>query len=116
MSSGSSPTQITVLLNLDNEGLALYLIGESFTSTTFTVEDTQEKYVTWRTVFVLTHIEKHLTLALSAPITLTQIEERASLMNTGVILGFMVRGEIALGERIMNHLACNDDVTSEHET
>jgi hypothetical protein len=61
-------------------------------------------------------MEKHLTLALSAPITPTQIEEIASLMNTGVILGFVVRGEIALGERIMNNLACNDDVIGEHET
>ncbi len=94
----SSPTQITVWLNPENEEHALYLIGESFTSTTFTVVDTQEERVTWGTVFVLTHKEKRLTLVLSAPVTVKQIEEIANLVTIGLILGFVVRGEIDLGE------------------
>jgi len=101
--STPSPTQITVFLNPEDEEHALYLIGESFTSTTFTVVDTQEEQVTWGTVFVLTHKEKRLTLALSAPVTPTQIEEVASLVTTGLILGFVVRGEIDLGERAIHN-------------
>jgi hypothetical protein len=99
-----SPTQITVLLSPENEEHALYLIGESFTSTTFTVTDAQEEVVTWGAVFVLTHKEKRLTLALSAPVTLAQIEDIAYLVKTGLLLGFVVRGEIDLGGRVINNL------------
>jgi hypothetical protein len=102
--STPSPTHIIVFLNPENEEHALYLIGESFTSTALTLVDTQEEQVTWGTVFVLIHKEKRLTLALSAPITPEQIEEIASLVKTGLILGFMVRGEIDLGERVINNL------------
>ncbi|SRR5713101_6804038 len=102
--SSPSPTQITVFLNPEDEEHALYLISESFTSTTFTVVDTQEEQVTWGTVFVLTHKERRLTLALSAPATLGQIEDIAYLVKTGLILGFVVRGEIDLGERVINNL------------
>jgi len=99
-----SPTQITVLLTPENEEHALYLIGESFTSTTFTVVDTREEQVTWGTIFVPTHKEKRLTLALSAPVTPKQIEGIAYLVTIGLILGFVVRGEIDLGERTINNL------------
>jgi hypothetical protein len=99
-----SPTQITVFLNPEDEEHALYLIGESFISTTFTVIDTQEEQVTWGSVFVLTHQEKRLTLALSAPVTTGQIDDIADLVKIGLILGFVVRGEIDLGERVINNL------------
>ena len=99
-----SPTHITVLLSPEHEEHALYLIGESFTRTAFTVVDTQEEQVTWGTVFMLTHKEKRLTLALSAPVTTTQIDDIAYLVKTGLILGFAVRGEIDLGERVIHNL------------
>jgi hypothetical protein len=98
-----SPTQITIFLNPENEEHALYLIGESFTSTTFTVVDTMEEQVAWGTVFVLTHKEKRLILALSAPATVEQIEDIAFLVKTGLILGFVVRGEVDLGSRVINN-------------
>jgi hypothetical protein len=101
--SPSSPTQITVLLNPENEEHALYLIGESFTSTGFTVVASQEEHVRWGSVFVLTHREKRLTLELSAPVTAKQIEEIAFLVTIGLILGFIVRGEIDLDERVINN-------------
>lgn len=102
--STPSPTQITVFLNPEDEEHALYLLSESFTSTTFIVIDTEEEQVTWGTVFVLSHKEKRLTLALSAPVTPGQIEEIAYLVKIGLILGFVVRGEIDLGERVINNL------------
>src|SRR5260370_39686146 len=102
--STPSPTQITVFLNPEDEEHALYLIGESFTSTTFTVIDAREEHVTWGTLFVLTHKEKRLTLALSAAVTPGQIDDIAYLVKTGLILGFVVRGEIDLGERVINNL------------
>ena len=99
-----SPTQITVFLNPEDEEHALYLIGESFPPTTFTLIDTQEEQVRWGTVFVLTHREKRLTLGLSAPATVRQIDNIAYLVKIGLILGFVVRGEIDLGERVINNL------------
>ncbi len=109
--STPSPTQITVFLNPEDEAHALYLIGESFTSTTFTVVDTQEEQVKWGTVFVLIHKEKRLTLALSAPVTVKQIEEITNLVTTGPILGFVVRGEIDLGGLVINNLGRSGGVT-----
>jgi hypothetical protein len=38
-------------------------------------------------------------------VTPGQIEEIAYLVKTGLILGFVVRGEIDLGERMINNLA-----------
>src|SRR5713226_4920460 len=99
-----SPTHITVFLNPEDEEHALYLIGESFPPTTFTIIDTQEEQATWGTVFVLTHKEKRLTVALSAPATVGQIDDIAYLVKIGLILGFVVRGEIDLGERVINNL------------
>ncbi len=99
-----SPTDIFVFLKPENEEHALYLIGESFTSTVFTIVDTQEEQITWGTVLVLKHKGKRLTLALSAPVTPKEIEEIAYLVKIGVILGFVVRGEIDLGERVINNL------------
>jgi hypothetical protein len=98
------PTYIILFLNPENEEHALYLIGESFTSTELTLVDTQEEQVTQGTIFVLLHKEKRLKLALSAPVTSQQIEEIAHLVKIGLILGFVVRGEIDLGERVMNNL------------
>lgn len=102
--STPSPTQITVFLNPEDEEHALYLIGESFPPATFTIIDTREEQVTWGSIFVLTHQEKRLTLALSAPVTTRQIDDIAYLVKIGLILGFVVRGEIDLGERVINNL------------
>jgi len=102
--SRHAPTHIILFLNPENEEHALYLLGESFTSQVLTLVDTQEEQVTWGTVFVLIHKEKRLTLALSSPVTPQQIEEIAYLVKMGLILGFEVRGEIDLGEQVMNNL------------
>ncbi|HEY6542807.1 MAG TPA: hypothetical protein VIZ18_17825 [Ktedonobacteraceae bacterium] len=102
--STSSPTQITVFLNPEDEEHALYLIDESFPPTTFTISDTQEEQVTWGSVFVLTHKEKRLTLELSTPATVGQIDDIAHLVKIGLILGFVVRGEIDPGGRVINNL------------
>ena len=102
--SALSPTQITIFLNPEDEEHALNLIGESFPPTTFTIIDTQEEQATWGTVFVLSHQEKRLILTLSAPATVGQIDDLAFLVKTGLILGFVVRGEIDLGERVINNL------------
>lgn len=85
--------------------LSRYLHSESFLPTALTLVESQEEQVTWGTVFTLTHTEKRLTLAQRAPGTTGQFEEIAYLVKTGLILGFVVRGEIDVGERPINNLA-----------
>lgn len=57
--------------------------------------------------FVLTHSEKRLVYALLAPPASTVIGAIAMLVATGLILGFVIKGEIALdGEvGVINNLA-----------
>ena len=90
-----SPTQMIVFPNLENKAHARYLLSESFPSTALTLVDSQEKQVTWGTVFTLTHTEKRLTLALSAPETAGQIEEIAYLVKTGYHPECCVRAELS---------------------
>jgi hypothetical protein len=101
----SMPTQIVVFLNPADEEHALYLIGESLTATAWTIVDTQEEEVFWGDIFRLSRKEKRIMLALSAPVTPRQIEDIANLVTIGLILGFVVRGEIDLGESVINNLA-----------
>jgi hypothetical protein len=56
------------------------------------------------TIFVFTHQEKRLILALATPMTTRQIDDLAFLVKAGLILGFVVRGEIDLGGRAINNL------------
>ena len=100
-----SPTYLVIFLKPENEDHALYLIGESISSTALSVSDAREEQVTWGTVFLLHYKEVYLTLALSTPLTPKQIDEITYLIKIGVILGFVVRGEIDLGERVINNLA-----------
>ncbi len=97
-------TQLVIFLTPANEEQALYLIGESLTETAFTSVGTQEEQISWGDLFRLSRTEKRITLALAAPVTPGQIDDIAYLVKTGLILGFVVRGEIDLGERVINNL------------
>lgn len=106
MSNNPLPTQITVMLKPEHEDHALYLIGAIFTSALFTIISTRNEQVMLGTVFTLMHREKHVTLELSAPITNKEIDDIADLVKTGLILGFVVRGDIDLGgEHVFTNLA-----------
>lgn len=101
--STPSPTQITVWLGPENEEHALYLMSEFFTRTPYTIIDAQEEQATLGTIFALPHKEKRLTLSLSVPVATWQIDDIAFLVKTGLILGFVVRGEIDLGGRVIHN-------------
>jgi hypothetical protein len=47
--------------------------------------------------FVITRAEKHMVFTLHAPLNPKAIDDMAQLVTTGLILGFVVKGEIALG-------------------
>ncbi len=50
--------------------------------------------------FVVTHLEKRMVFALRAPLDPQTIDDMAQLVTTGLILGFVVKGEIALGDDV----------------
>ena len=51
--------------------------------------------------FVITHMEKRIVFALRAPLDPQTIEDLARLVTTGLILGFVVKGEIALVDEVV---------------
>ncbi len=51
--------------------------------------------------FVITHMEKRMVFALRAPLDPQTIEDLARLVTTGLILGFVVKGEIALVDEVV---------------
>jgi len=50
--------------------------------------------------FVITHNEKRMVFALHAPLDPKAIDDMAQLVTTGLILGFIVKGEITLGGEV----------------
>jgi hypothetical protein len=50
--------------------------------------------------FIITYQEKRLTFALQRPLDPKAIDELAQLVTTGLILGFQVLGEIAIGGEV----------------
>jgi len=50
--------------------------------------------------FVLRHTEKRMVFALRAPLEPKAIDDMAQLVTTGLLLGFIVKGEIALGGEV----------------
>jgi hypothetical protein len=74
------------------------------TATAFSIIGTQEEQVSWGDLFRLSRKEKCTTLALSVPVTPGQLDDIAYLVKIGLILGFVVRGEIDLGERVITNL------------
>ena len=50
--------------------------------------------------FIFTHYEKRMVFVLRAPLDPRAIEDLARLVTTGLILGFVVKGEITLGDEI----------------
>ena len=57
--------------------------------------------------FVVMHPEKRLVFTLHAPLDPKTISDIAQLVTSGLILGFVVKGEIALGgvDGMINNLA-----------
>lgn len=57
--------------------------------------------------FIIMHLQKRMVFALHAALAPKVIDDIALLVTTGLILGFAVKGEIALGdeEGVINNLA-----------
>jgi hypothetical protein len=95
------PTLLIVYLRPDHEDGARYHIDETLTTAgiAYRLIAELEERVSLESAapFVLTHNEKRMVFALRAPLDPKAIDELAQLVTTGLIFGFAVKGEIALG-------------------
>ncbi len=98
------PTLLIVYLCPEHEEGARYHIDETLTTAGigYRLIASQEERVLLESAapFLLTHHEKRMVFALRAPLDPKAIGEIAQLVVTGLILGFAVKGEIALGGEV----------------
>ncbi len=101
-------TLLTVYLHPDNEDHARYLIEEETLvpgCIFYTViSKPEERLPLDMAPFTISHREKQVMFTLNRPLTPTQIEAMTSHVTIGLIYGFAVKGEINLGETIINNL------------
>ena len=105
------PTLLIVYLHPDHDEGAYYHIDETLTTAgiTYRLIAEFEERVSLESAapFVITHNEKRMVFALRAPLVSQAIDDMAQLVTIGLILGFVVKGEIALGGEVgvINNLA-----------
>ncbi len=109
--SEHTPTLLIVYLRPDHDEGTRYHIDETLTTggIAYRLIAQQEGRVALEgfAPFAITHNEKRLVFALRAPLDPKAIGDIAQLVTTGLILGFVVKGEIALGGEVgvINNLA-----------
>jgi hypothetical protein len=98
------PTLLIVYLRPDHDEGARYHIDETLTMAGIAYrligELVERVSLESAAPFVLTHHEKRMVFALRAPLDPKGIDDIAQLVTAGLILGFTVKGEIALGGEV----------------
>jgi hypothetical protein len=94
------PTLLIVYLRPTHDVDALHDLDEtlSVAGIEYRLIALQEERVSLESAapFIFTHKEKRMVFALRAPLNPQAIEDLARLVSTGLILGFVIKGEIAL--------------------
>lgn len=104
------PTLLIVYLRPEHDEGARYHIDEALTTAgiTYRLIAEHEERVSLESAapFVITHSEKRMVFALRASLAPKVIDDMALLVTTGLILGFAVKGEIALDDEmgVINNL------------
>ncbi len=98
------PTHLIVyLLPAHDEG-ACYHIDETLTTSGIAyrlIAEFEERVpLEGSAPFVVTHTEKRMVFALCAPLDPKAIGDIARMVTTGLILGFVLKGEIVLGSEV----------------
>ena len=98
------PTHLIVYLRPAYDEGASYRIDETLTPAGIAyrlIAEIEERVpLEGSAPFVVTHIEKRMVFALRAPLDPKAIDDIARMVTTGLILGFVVKGEIALGSEM----------------
>ena len=104
------PTLLIVYLRPDHDEETCYHIDEALTTAGITyrlIAELDERIALESAApFVITHIEKRMVFALHSSLAPKVIDDMALLVMTGLILGFAVKGEIALDDEmgVINNL------------
>ena len=98
------PTLLIVYLRPDHHEGARYHINETLATAGIAyrliAQHEERVFLESAAPFVFTHHEKRMVLALRAPVDPKAIDDMAQLVTTGLIFGFVVKGEIALGGEV----------------
>ncbi len=98
------PTLLIVYLHPDHEEGVGYHIDETLTTSgiTYRLIGQLEERVSLESAapFVMTHSQKRIIFALHAPLHQHGIDDMAQLVSAGLILGFVVKGEIVLSGEV----------------
>ena len=98
------PTLLIVYLRPDLEEGVRYHIDETLTTAAIAyrliAEHEERVPLEGSAPFVIRHKEKRMVFALRAPLDLKAINDITQLVTTGLMLGFIVKGEIALGGKV----------------
>jgi hypothetical protein len=104
------PTLLIIYLRPNHDEETCYHIDEALTTAGITyrlIAQLEERVALESAApFVITHVEKRMVFALRSSLDPKVINDMALLVTTGLILGFVVKGEIALdGEMgVINNL------------
>ena len=100
-----TPTLLIIYLCPVHEEDALSCIDETLTvaGIEYRLIAQQEERVTLESAapFIFTHNETRMVFALHAPLDPRAIEDLARLVSTGLVLGFVVKGKIALVDDVV---------------
>ncbi len=98
------PTLLIVYLRPDHNEETCYHVDEALTTAGITyrliAEIDERVSLESAAPFVITYIEKRMVFALHASLAPKVIDDLAQIVTTGLILGFAVKGEIALDDEI----------------
>jgi hypothetical protein len=98
------PTLLIVYLRPDYDAGVRYQIDEMLTTAGIpsNLIAQQEERISLESAapFIITHNEKRMVFALRAPLDPKTIDDMAQQVTIGLILGFVVKGEIALGSEV----------------
>jgi hypothetical protein len=98
------PTLLIVYLRPDYGAGVRYQIDEMLTTAGIpsNLIAQQEEHISLESAapFIITHNEKRMVFALRAPLDPKTIDDMAQQVTIGLILGFVVKGEIALGSEV----------------
>jgi hypothetical protein len=99
--SQPTPTLLIVSLRKDQEEHVRYHLDEILTPAGigYRLVASQEERIALDHIvpFIIAYQEKRFTFALQRPLDPKAIDELAQLVTTGLILGFQVLGELAIG-------------------
>ncbi len=102
-------TLLTIFFHPEQEHHALYLLltevfREDETAYSILARREEQSLLEYRP-FHVPHAQRQIIFAAKEPVTSEQLDALTIMIGSGTIYGFTVKGELALGETVINNLA-----------